>query len=255
MSEFELKNQVAMITGASQGIGRGIAKVFAQSRAKLVLVARNQDKLRNVVEEIRSEGGEVIFVVCDVTSLCDMQTAVQKAIDAYGKIDILVNNAGTIDPIAKFLDSDPSEWAKAISVNVMGVYHGIRLVAEHMRKQGSGKIINMSSGAANSALEGWSHYCSSKAAVKKLTECANKELQAFGIDVFGLSPGTVHTELIDKVYESKLNPVSRLDPSVHISTEWVGRAVRYLCSEDAKEFAGSDFSIKTEEGRRRAGLI
>jgi NAD(P)-dependent dehydrogenase (short-subunit alcohol dehydrogenase family) len=122
-----------------------------------------------------------------------------------------------------------------------------------MRENG-GTIINMSSGAANSALEGWSHYCSSKAAVKKLTECAHHELSGLGIKVIGLSPGTVATPMMDTIRASQMNPVSQLNPDMHIPPEWVARAVDYLCGKEGEQYAGTDFSIKTSEGRKAVDL-
>jgi NAD(P)-dependent dehydrogenase (short-subunit alcohol dehydrogenase family) len=115
--------------------------------------------------------------------------------------------------------------------------------------------IELRSGAANSALEGWSHYCSTKAASKKLTECAHKEMFDKGIRVIGLSPGTVATDMMAQIKESGVNPVSQLDWSTHIPPEWVAIAVAYLCTPESDQFLGTDFSIKTEEGRQRVGLI
>ncbi len=120
-----------------------------------------------------------------------------------------------------------------------------------MQAQGEGIIINISSGAANSFLEGWSHYCATKAAVLRLTGVAHA---ADGITVVGLSPGTVATDMQVSIEESGINPVSKLDPSVHIPAEWVAQAIAYLCGPEAKEYAGTDFSLTTNEGREAVGL-
>ena len=104
-------------------------------------------------------------------------------------------------------------------------------------------------------MEGWSQYCSATAAALSLTRCADKEYRDKGIRVVGLSPGTVATDMQVAIRASGINPVSQLDPSVHIPADWVARAVAWLCTEDAAEFAGTDFSLKTDEGRRRAGLV
>ena len=114
--------------------------------------------------------------------------------------------------------------------------------------------MNISSGAANSALEGWSHYCTTKAAAKKLTECAHKEVGDRGIRVVGLSPGTVATDMMAAIKTSGINPVSQLSWSSHIPPEWAAEAIAYLCGPGGAEFAGTDFSIKTEEGRKLVGL-
>ena len=173
---------------------------------------------------------------------------------AFGRLDILVNNAGMIDPIARISDSDPDNWSRAVETNIKGVYHGLRAALPVMEARGSGVIVNMSSGAANSALEGWSHYCSTKAAAKKLTECAHREVGDRGVRVVGLSPGTVATDMMAKIRASGVNPVSRLDWSAHIPPDWVAEAVAFLCGPDGASFAGTDFSIKTDEGRQLVGL-
>jgi len=123
-----------------------------------------------------------------------------------------------------------------------------------MQRNGGGTIVNMSSGAATSALEGWSHYCASKAAVLALTRCTHREYGAKGIRVVGLSPGTVATDMQVLIRDSGVNPVSRLDWSAHIPPEWVARAVIFLCGEEGAMYAGDDFSLKTNEGRKAAGL-
>ena len=251
---IDFSNRTAIVTGASRGIGRAIAKKLAAYGASVVLAARNQDELSNAAKEIRTAGGNAKIVRCDVTRFQDVQAAVECCLVHFGCLDILVNNAGTIDPISRLTDSDPKIWEKAVDVNYKGVYFGLRAAIPVMIKQGTGIIVNISSGAANSALEGWSHYCSTKAAVKKLTECAHKEYGALGIRVVGLSPGTVSTEMMRKIKESGMNPVSKLNPSAHIPPEWAAEAVAFLCTDAGGEFAGTDFSIKTQAGRRRVGL-
>jgi NAD(P)-dependent dehydrogenase (short-subunit alcohol dehydrogenase family) len=136
----------------------------------------------------------------------------------------------------------------------MGVYYGLRAVIPVMEAQGSGTIVNISSGAATSALEGWSHYCATKAAVLSLTKCADTEYREKGILVVGLSPGTVATEMQVKIKTSGINPVSQLDPSVHIPADWVGKAIAWLCETGAADNAGTDVSLRSEEVRKAVGL-
>ena len=121
-------------------------------------------------------------------------------------------------------------------------------------ERGGGVIVNISSGAATSALEGWSHYCSSKAGALSLTRCAERENRESPVRVVGLSPGTVATEMQVAIRGSGVNPVSRLDPSVHIPGEWVAQAIGWLCGPDAAEFRGVDVSLRDENIRRRVGL-
>ena len=116
-------------------------------------------------------------------------------------------------------------------------------------------IVNVSSGAATGVLEGWSHYCSSKAAALSLTRMADLEYRDQGIRVVGLSPGTVATDMQVVIKASGINPVSQLDPSAHIPPAWAAKAIAWLCTEDAAEFAGTDVSLRNEDIRHRVGLI
>lgn len=249
------RKQVALVTGASRGIGAAVAKMFALNGLSVVLAARSQAAIEKIADEIRVAGGKAQAIVCDVSCYADVQAAVEQARESFGGLDVLVNNAGLIEPIARLAESDPQAWGQVVDVNVKGVYHGLRAAIPVMVAQGAGVIVNISSGAATAAMEGWSHYCSTKAAVLSLTRCADKEYADQGVRVVGLSPGTVATEMQVAIKASGINPVSRLDPSAHISTEWVARAVLWLCSDAGAPYAGSDFSIKSDEGRKLVGLI
>lgn len=251
----ELSGKAAIVTGASRGIGAATARELASQGVAVLLAARSVAAIDAIADEIRAAGGRAETIACDVADYDAVSAAVRKCLEAFGRLDILVNNAGTIEPIARITDSDPAQWDRVVDVNVKGVYHGLRAALPVMQDQGSGVIVNISSGAATGAMEGWSHYCSTKAAALSLTRCAHKEYAAHGIRVVGMSPGTVATDMQVAIKQSGINPVSQLDPSVHIPPEWPARAIAWLCTDDAAEFAGDDFSLKTEEGRRRVGLV
>jgi len=255
LTMLDLSRKVALITGASRGIGASTAIRLAQAGAAMVLSARSADPLRSLVSRIEGAGGRAVAVPCDVTAYADVERAVGAAVKTFGRLDILVNNAGLIEPIARLADSEPAAWSHVIDVNVKGVYHGLRAAIPVMVAQGGGVVVNISSGAATSALEGWSQYCSSKAAVLMLTRCADKEYRGAGLRVVGLSPGTVATDMQVAIKASGLNPVSQLDPSAHIPAEWAAEAIAWLCTEAGAPYAGTDFSLKTEEGRRLVGLV
>lgn len=250
----ELQGKTAIVTGASRGIGAATARELAAHGVAVVLAARNADQIEANASDIRASGGRAEAAACDVTRYTDLQATVERCRQTFGSVDILVNNAGVIEPIARLADSDPEQWAHAADINYKGVYYGLRAALPVMLQQGSGVIVNVSSGAATGALEGWSHYCSAKAAALSLTRCADKEYRDQGIHVVGISPGTVATDMQVAIKASGINPVSQLDPSVHIPAEWSARAIAWLCTKDAAEFAGQDFSLKSDEGRRRIGL-
>lgn len=245
----DMTGKTALITGASRGIGAAAAREFAAAGANVVLAARTSDEISALAKEI---GPKAFAVTCDVSRFEDVGLAVGDAIERFGGVDFLINNAGVIDPIARLDVSDPDAWGKAIDINVKGVYHGLRAAIPTM--ENGGVIVNISSGAASSALEGWSHYSASKAAVLSLTRTADNETPD-SIRVVGLSPGTVATEMQSSIKKSGINPVSELDWSVHITPEWVGKALVWLCSDDAAEFHGEDVLLRDETIRRRIGLI
>lgn len=249
-----ISGKTVVITGASRGIGEATARHMADRGARVVLAARTGRAIEAISREIAAGGGQAAAVRCDVGDYGQFSAMMNQAAERFGRVDVLVNNAGAIEPIARLADSDPDAWGSIVDTNLKGVYHGLRTAIPQMVDQGGGTIVNISSGAATSALEGWSHYCATKAAVLSLTRCADKEYRDQGVTIVGLSPGTVATEMQVAIRASGVNPVSQLDPAVHIPAEWVASAIEFLCGEGGREFAGADFSLKTEEGRARAGL-
>ncbi len=249
---MDMHGKTALITGASRGIGADTARVFAAAGARVVLLARTAEQLQVLASEI---GDQAIPLACDVSRFEDLEKAVQTAIDKTGRVDVLINNAGVIEPISRLEDSDPDGWGHAIDINLKGVYYGMRAVLPQMRAQGGGSILTISSGAAHGPLEGWSHYCASKAAAAMLTRCADKEMRDAGIRAIGLSPGTVATDMQVQIKASGINPVSQLDPSIHIPADWPARALLWMCSADADEFIGTEISLRDEDIRVRVGLI
>ena len=251
----ELNGKCAVVTGASRGIGAATAEGLASEGVAVVLTARTTGQIEEIASRIRQSGGKAEAVTCDVSRFAEVKNAIDTCQDAFGGLDILVNNAGVIDPIGHLASSDPEEWANAADINYKGVYYGLRAALPVMQAQGSGTVVNVSSGAAHGPLEGWSHYCSAKAAAYMLTRCADKEVAQDGVRVVGLSPGTVATYMQTAIKASGINPVSQLDPSVHIDPSWPARAIAWLCTEDAAEFAGDDVRLSEEHIRKRIGLI
>lgn len=247
--------KVALITGASRGIGAATALEMAGTGVTVVLAARGADDCNKLVQQIRDKGGVAEYSACDVSVYADLKRAVDVCTERYGRLDILVNNAGSIEPISSIADCDPDRWSQAVDTNLKGVFYGIRAALPVMHAQGEGIIVNVSSGAAHQALEGWSHYCAAKAGAAMLTSSVHLENADRGIRVIGLSPGTVATEMQVLIKRSGVNPVSQLDPSVHIDPSWPARTIIWLCGDDAREFDGTEVSLRDDEIRRRVGLI
>ncbi len=250
-----MQGRVGIVTGASRGIGAATARELAAGGMAVVLLARDEKAIEAIADEIRGLGGRAVALACDVSRYADVETGVACAVEAFGSLDVLVNNAGTIEPVARIERSDPDDWGRVVDINLKGVYHGIRAALPAMLEGGRGVIVNLSSGAATGALEGWSHYCATKAAVLALTRCTHLEHADSGIRCVGLSPGTVATDMQVAIRGSGVNPVSRLEPTAHMPPEAAARAIAWLCTDEARDLDGGEFSLKTEEGRRRAGLM
>lgn len=247
-----LDGQTVLITGASRGIGAAAARSFAAAGAQVALLARSGTEIGALADEI---GPAARAYACDVSDFAALAAAVQQAESDLGPVGVLVNNAGVISPIGRIAEIDPAAWARVIDINLTGVFNGMRAVLPGMVARGGGTILTVSSGAAHNPLEGWSHYCASKAGAAMLTRTLDLEYRAAGIRAMGLSPGTVATEMQVEIKASGLNPVSQLDFSVHIPADWPARALVWMCSEDAAEFTGTEISLRDEAIRRRVGLI
>lgn len=247
-----MQGKVVVITGASRGIGAAAARAFAGAGAQVALLARDSASIAELAAEI---GPNAMGVACDVADWSAVQAAVDAVQTRFGRIDVLINNAGVIEPIARLAEADPDVWARAVDINMKGVFHGMRAVLPIMRAQGAGTIITVSSGAAVNPIEGWSGYCASKAGALMLTRMAHLEEAAHGLRVLGLSPGTVATDMQRKIKASGVNAVSQLDFSVHIPADWPAKALLWMCGSAADDWLGMDISLRDEGVRRAVGLI
>jgi len=248
---MDLTGKTVLITGASRGIGEAAAHAFASAGANVALAARSSDAITALAKEI---GSAAIAIPCDVTRYAEVEAAVAATIAAFGRLDILVGNAGVIDPISHMCSADPEGWGTAIDINLKGVFHGMRAAMPIMMSQGSGTILTVGSGAAYNPLEGWSHYCASKAGALMLTHCAHLEGAAHGLRVMSLSPGTVATQMQHEIKASGVNPISQLDWSDHIPPDWPARALVWMCTAQADAHLGQEISLRDPEMRRQVGL-
>ena len=248
---MDLTGKTALITGASRGIGEAAAHAFASAGANVALLARNGDAIAALANQI---GATAIAIPCDVTRYSEVDSAIASTIATFGRLDILIGNAGVIEPISHLESADPTEWGAAIDINLKGVFHGMRAAMPIMLKQGGGTILTVGSGAAHNPLEGWSHYCASKAGAAMLTRCAHLEGADRGLRVMSLSPGTVATQMQHEIKASGVNPVSQLDWSDHIPADWPARALVWMCGSQADAYLGQEISLRDPDMRRRVGL-
>ncbi len=249
---MDMTSKTVMITGASRGIGAQAARIFAEAGANVVLLARSQDAIADLAGEI---GAKAIAIPCNVARFGEMSSAVEMTVKAFGGLDVLINNAGVVDPISHLADADPDAWGQLIDINVKGVFNGMRAALPALKARGGGSVLTISSGAAHNAIEAWSAYCASKAAVNMMNRSLHLEEGANGIRAIGLSPGTVATEMQRKIKESGINPVSQLDWDVHIPADWPAKCLLWMCGAAADKYCGEEISLRDDDIRRAVGLI
>lgn len=195
---YNLKDQIVILTGGASGIGKGIAEAFLHEGAKVLLVDINQAKLTETTFEFREKYGEgyVADVIRDVRTAGACKGIVDTAVEQFGKLDILVNCAGMY-PSTSSLDITEQEWESVFDLNVKGPFFLAQAAAKQMKEQGNGgQIINISSTASEVARPGVVHYCSSKAAVKMMTQVLALEWSTYGIRVNAVGPGLVETDTL-----------------------------------------------------------
>lgn len=246
--------EFALVTGASRGLGEGVARALANQRRTVILMARDESSLARVASEINSTGGKAVPVPCDVSNFAEVERAVAEASNRFGDPGIVINNAGVIEPILPIATSDPELWSRNVAINLIGAYNVVRAALPHMLARGKGTVVNISSGAAYQALEGWSAYCASKAGLAMLTRSIALETASKGIRIFGLSPGIIDTDMQAKIRASGINSVSKIPRDQLAPVEHAVRATLFLCSSDADDLIGQDVSVRNDEFRRRIGL-
>jgi benzil reductase ((S)-benzoin forming) len=187
----DLTGRVAVITGASRGLGAGLADRLAAAGLRLGLAARTEPPLPP-----GAAAESVLAVTVDVTDPAAVDRFCDRVADRFGAIDLWVNNAGVLDPIAPLRDADPSAVRENLEVNVLGVAHGSATYARHVRgRPGGGVLVNITSGAATSPYAGWAAYCASKAAVDQLTRVVAVEEADAGLRALAVAPGIVDTDM------------------------------------------------------------
>ena len=250
----ELRGKVALVTGASRGLGEGVARALGEAGAAVMLVARDGALAETVARDIVAKGGRAEAIACDVSDYAAVEKVVAAARARLGGLDILVNNAGVIEPIAEIATSDPKAWANNITINLIGAYNAVRAVLPGMLAEGGGTVVNVSSGAAYRPLEGWSAYCSGKAGLAMLTRAIELETKGRGIRVFGFSPGTIDTEMQVKIRASGMNMISQIPRADLLPVEHAVRGLVHLCTRASDDLIGQDASMRDDAFRKRIGL-
>jgi NADP-dependent 3-hydroxy acid dehydrogenase YdfG len=220
--------KVVLITGASSGIGGGIARELGGAGAKLVLGARRTDRLQALAEEIRSKGGEVLTRRLDVTDRADVAAFADAAREAFGRVDVMVNNAGVM-PLSLMASLKVDEWDRMVDVNIKGVLYGIAAVLPEMTARGSGHIINIASIGGLAVSPTAAVYCATKHAVRAISEGLRQENDK--IRVTCIYPGVVESELADTITDPAAAELMRTYRAIALKPDAIARAVRYAIEQ------------------------
>ena len=209
LKEYSLEGNVAIVTGAGRGIGKGIALTLAEAGADIVVVSRTEREINEVAEEIHRMVRRCLSLPTDITQEEEVQRMVERAISEFGKVDILVNNAAAVTtvkplvPLPHLGNSFPDvmgeeEWRSGFNVDLVGAFLCTRAVGPHMIKRQSGKIINITSSHAIAGFDYNAAYCASKAAKMRFTQTLAKEWARYNINVNAIGPGLTHTSMTDQ---------------------------------------------------------
>lgn len=244
----DLKNKVAIITGARRGMGRTHALTLAKAGAKVVVSDISQEDCEKVVEEIEKKKGEAIAIKCNVTKKEEVDKMVLAVVEKWGKVDILVNNAG-ITQFSPFLEMTEKDWDRTLDINLKGYFLCAQAVAKVMTKQKAGVIINIASVAMGQQGIGFSniaHYCASKGGIVGMTEALAVELAPYNIRVNAVSPGMIETQMIDSVKQDpKMMEAMLARVPMHRvgKPEEVSNLVLFLASDQSSYMTGSTVVI------------
>jgi 3-oxoacyl-[acyl-carrier protein] reductase len=238
------KDQVVIVTGASRGIGRGIAYLFAEEGAKVFLVGRDEQQLKAVKASIEDRGEKAVYALADVSNSEDMERMIAKVLTEFGKVDVLCHNAG-IYPHARLEDMTLQEWQKVIDVNLTGTFLAVKACIPTMKAQGSGKIVITSSiSGPVTALPGYSHYTASKSGIAGFIRTAAVELAKYKININAVEPGTIAAEGLDAMGAEHIDNMLRAIPLGRLGNpEDIAYAVMFLASKEANYITGQSIII------------
>ncbi len=225
----EVQDKVVIITGASSGLGEATARRLAKSGAKLMLAARREDRLQELVAKIQQDGGTAKYQVTDVSDRSQVEALAQATQQAYGKIDVLVNNAG-IMPLSPLAETKVDEWEQMVDVNIKGVLYGVAAVMPIMLQQESGQIINLSSVAGHKVFAAGTVYCATKFAVKAISEGIRLESDG-KIRATNISPGAVATELTNTISHDATADMAEQLYGIAIEPDAIARAITYAIEQ------------------------
>lgn len=235
--------RVALVTGAGRGIGAASAVALAQRGIACVLAVRRPDAARDVADAVARLGVACRVETCNVGDYASVEHCIANTLAAWGRLDIVINNAGQVEPQALLAQSDPAEWARAITVNLVGPYNVIRAALPELLQR-KGVIINVSTGAAHAPRDGWSAYCCSKAGLYMLSRAVLNEYGKQGLSVYSVQPGLVATEMQVRIRAAGVNEVSRVPLESLAPPERSAGVIAWLAAASPRDLMGQDLTLK-----------
>ena len=236
MTEPLLAKQIAIVTGGGRGFGRAIAETLAGLGASVIIASRNAPELDEVANGIKKQGGRALAQTADVSDERQVQELVLAAERWVGPPTILVNNAGVLDPVGPLAETSGASWLRNIAINVGGTYLVTRAALPGMLDRDYGRVVNISSGAADRASAGWSAYCAAKAAVDQLTRVLALEMEASGVTVCAFHPGFMDTAMQERIRQATPQEFPRVEEYRQAHRDGrtkdphdTARIVAYLC--------------------------
>ena len=240
---MKLEGKVAIVTGATSGMGRATAVLFAKEGAKVVVTGRNEERAKDVVDQIKAEGGEALYVIVDASNVEDCKKIFDATIEAYGTVDILVNNAGMLS-MSPLREVSIEDWNKVFAGNVTSALYLTQLCAPVMKEKGKGVIVNVASVASYAAHHGFAAYISSKHAMAGLSKSMAWELGP-EIRVNAIAPGAIHTAMVDSIGgPSALQGMIDNCPCKRVGQpEDIAGAALFLASDDCTFMTGQIIKV------------
>lgn len=232
MTTTELNDQVALVTGASSGIGEATAEALATEGARVVLAARRTDRLNTLADRIKTAGGKASVITVDITQKNQVREMVRTAHDEFGRLDILVNNAGVM-LLAPVEQADTDDWQQMVTVNLLGTMNATHAALPALREDEGGHVVNVSSDARRSANSSFSAYAATKAGVTTFSQSLRQEVTEDGVRVTVIEPGAVDTELPEHIpdEETKADVETTVASMTPLESEDVAAAIVYAVTQ------------------------